>query len=352
MAVHVGVRLVLAIILSIIGWWYGKSGSSLSFAAGLIDGRYYPALYGILGALIGFLAAPLLVSLPFRAIRRGVQELPVRGLVMVVLGIIPGLIIGALLAPALALLSPPWGRLLPIATSLLLGGLGIVIASVHGAEICSLFGWRLAHNVSVGRREVLLLDTSVIIDGRIADIGKTGFVRGTMLVPRFVLDELQYIADSPDALRRNRGRRGLEILGRMQKDDGYAIEMTEDEVPEIREVDGKLTRLAQELDCPILTNDYNLNRVAELQGIEVLNINELANAVKAVVLPGETLRVRIIQEGKELGQGVGYLDDGTMVVIEEGRRHLNSTVNITVTRVLQTVAGRMIFGQMPNAKRV
>jgi uncharacterized protein YacL len=351
MTIHVGVRLILAIILSIIGWHCGKSGSSLSFAAGLIDGRYYPALYGILGALIGFVVAPLVVGLPLRAIRHGVQRLPVRGLLLAVLGVVPGLVVAALLAPALSMLPGTWGKLLPIVASLLLGSLGAIIASIHGAELCSLLGWRLAHSVSAGRREVMLLDTSVIIDGRIADIGNTGFIRGTMLVPRFVLDELQYIADSPDALRRNRGRRGLEILGRMQKDDSYAIEVSEDEVPEIREVDGKLTRLAQELDCPILTNDYNLNRVAELQGIEVLNINELANAVKAVVLPGETLRVRILQEGRELGQGVGYLDDGTMVVVEDGRRHLNTTVNITVTRVLQTVAGRMIFGQMPNAKR-
>jgi len=165
-----------------------------------------------------------------------------------------------------------------------------------------------------------------------------------------VLDELQHIADSPDVLRRNRGRRGLDILNKMQKDESIPLEISEMDISEIREVDAKLVKLAQDMDCPILTNDYNLNRVAELQGVEVLNINELANAVKAVVLPGEMLRVRIIQEGKELGQGVGYLDDGTMVVVEDGRRHINHTVDIGVTRVLQTVAGRMIFGSIPTAR--
>ncbi|MFH1084770.1 MAG: TRAM domain-containing protein, partial [Chloroflexota bacterium] len=156
---------------------------------------------------------------------------------------------------------------------------------------------------------------------------------------------LQHIADAPDVLRRNRGRRGLDILNRMQKDERAPLEVSDMDAPDVHDVDAKLVRLAQELHCPILTNDYNLNRVAELQGVKVLNINELANAVKAVVLPGERLRVQIIQEGKEHGQGVGYLDDGTMVVVEDGRRHIDESLSVIVTRVLQTVAGRMIFGQ-------
>ena len=189
----------------------------------------------------------------------------------------------------------------------------------------------------------ILLDTSAIIDGRIADISQTGFVSGALVVPRFVLDELQRIADSADTMRRNRGRRGLEMLNRLQKDATVPIEITDANIEGVNEVDGKLVQLARQLHCPIITNDFNLNRVAELQGVKVLNINELANAVKPVLLPGEDLFIKIMQDGKELGQGVGYLDDGTMIVVEGGRQYMNSTIEVNVTRVLQTVAGRMIF---------
>jgi uncharacterized protein YacL len=185
----------------------------------------------------------------------------------------------------------------------------------------------------------------VIIDGRIADIAQTGFLRAPMLVPRFVLAELQYIADSPDSLRRNRGRRGLEMLNRMQKDSPVPIKIVDQDVEGVRQVDAKLVQLARQLNSPIVTNDYNLNRVAEIQGVTVLNVNELANAVRLVFLPGESMRIEIIQEGKEVGQGVGYLDDGTMIVVEEGRRYIGATLNVTVTKVLQTAAGRMIFAR-------
>jgi uncharacterized protein YacL len=191
----------------------------------------------------------------------------------------------------------------------------------------------------------VLLDTSVIIDGRIADIARTGFVTGQMLVPSFVLNELQHIADSSDNLRRQRGRRGLDILNRMQKDSTIPFRITDLDVEGVREVDDKLVILAKQLRSPILTNDYNLNRVAELQGVLVLNINELANAVKAVYIPGETLEVNVIQEGKELNQGVGYLDDGTMVVVEDGKDYIEQSIPVMVTKVLQTAAGRMIFGK-------
>jgi uncharacterized protein YacL len=192
---------------------------------------------------------------------------------------------------------------------------------------------------------MILMDTSVIIDGRIADIARTGFLTGTLIVPNFVLNELQYIADSPDGLRRQRGRRGMEILAKLQKEPTIPTEISDINVEGTREVDDKLVILARQLKCPILTNDYNLNRVAEIQGVTVLNINELANAVKAILLPGETLRVNVIQEGKEAGQGVGYLDDGTMVVVEDGVNHLSSIIPVTVTKVLQTAAGRMIFAR-------
>ena len=190
-----------------------------------------------------------------------------------------------------------------------------------------------------------MVDTSVLIDGRIAEIVESGFIYGTLVIPRFVLEELQHIADSSDALRRNRGRRGLEILARMQRDTGTPVEVAEEDVPDIAEVDAKLVELAKRRSRIVLTNDFNLNRVAELQGVRVMNINSLANAVKPAVLPGEEIHVKVIQEGKEAGQGVGFLDDGTMIVVEGGARLIDQEVDVSVTRVLQTVAGRMIFGQ-------
>lgn len=188
-----------------------------------------------------------------------------------------------------------------------------------------------------------LLDTSVIIDGRIADVCETGFIEGEFLVPQFILHELQHIADSPDSLKRARGRRGLDILHRIQKMPQITVKITEQDFPKIKEVDSKLVALGKMLDAKVITNDFNLNKVAELQGVSVLNINELANAIKPVVLPGETMRVFIIKEGKEHNQGVGYLEDGTMIVVDNGRKLIGKNVDVTVTSVLQTTAGRMIF---------
>ena len=194
-----------------------------------------------------------------------------------------------------------------------------------------------------GAAERLLLDTSVIIDGRIADVVRAGYIRGTLVVPRFILAELQFFADSGDGTRRERGRRGLEMLAKMQKESTVHVEI-DDEDPAGDGADGKLVALARERKIPIMTNDYGLNRVAELQGITVLNMNDLAKAVRPVVLPGEEITVRVIQEGKEAAQAVGYLEDGTMVVVENGARHIGSELSVTVMRVLQTVGGRMIFG--------
>jgi uncharacterized protein YacL len=192
---------------------------------------------------------------------------------------------------------------------------------------------------------VILVDSSVIIDGRIEDIAQTGFIQNQLLVPRFVLNEVQHIADSADDHRRNRGRRGLEVLNRLRKNAVVPVRITDMDVEEAREVDDKLIVLAQQLRCPVLTNDYNMNRVAEIQGVQVLNINELANAVKAIYLPGETFEVHILQEGREVGQGVGYLEDGTMVVIQDGLRYLGQERTVEVTRAIQTAAGRMIFAR-------
>jgi uncharacterized protein YacL len=196
---------------------------------------------------------------------------------------------------------------------------------------------------AVVQRPMLLLDTSVIIDGRITDVAKTGFLLGTLVVPRFVLNELQYIADSSDTLRRNRGRRGLEVLDKLQNTPEVEISFIDQDPGDATQVDDKLVSLARQTGAIVVTNDYNLNRVARLQGVQILNINELANAVKSVFLPGEEIPLRIIQEGKESGQGVGYLEDGTMVVVENGRRFINQEVLVQVTKVLQTNAGRLIF---------
>jgi uncharacterized protein YacL len=195
------------------------------------------------------------------------------------------------------------------------------------------------------RHSFNILDTSVIIDGRIADIAETGFLDGVLVIPQFVLRELQLVADSADSMKRNRGRRGLDVLQRIQKMPRLTVQIMEDDFPNIREVDMKLVELGKLYDCKVVTNDFNLNKVAQLHGVEVLNINELANALKPIVLPGETMRVFVLKEGKEYNQGVAYLDDGTMVVVDNARRMISKTIDISVTSVLQTTAGKMIFGK-------
>ena len=285
---------------------------------------------------------------PFVWLRSKLHELPAHQLFAAIIGLVIGLIIATLLALPLSLLPPPFGRVFPFFAALLFGYIGAGVMVMRQKDLFTLIGGQFSHEGAPREEGFVLLDTSVIIDGRIADISQTGLIRGTMLIPRFVLNELQHIADSPDPLRRNRGRRGLDMLNKLQKDSVSPIRITDMDVEDFREVDDKLIRLAKNLHCPIITNDFNLNRVAELQGVVVLNVNELANAVKAVVLPGESLHVRVIQEGKEMGQGVGYLDDGTMVVVENGRRYINSGLDVTVTKVLQTAAGRMIFAQPEN----
>ena len=344
-------RLAVMGIGALVGWEIGTHLSRMAITETARFSSNYPTIGATMGALLGLLASPWVAIKPYRVYRKHVRELGTRQLVMQLIGLLFGLVLAALLAAPLARLPGPWGHWMPLVVAFILGVFGVKTAMQRGTDCLSLLGLPLPEEGDGSVRSRVVLDTSVIIDGRIDDIRQTGFLPGTMIVPRFVLDELQHIADSADALRRNRGRRGLDILNHMRKDERIPLEILSRDVPDVAEVDGKLVRLARELNCPILTNDYNLNRVAELQGVMVLNINELANAVKVVVLPGETLRVQIIQEGKELGQGVGYLDDGTMIVVEDGRRHMGKTIELVVTRVLQTVAGRMIFGQMPNTHR-
>jgi len=230
-----------------------------------------------------------------------------------------------------------------LVVSSLLGYSGLLVGLKRGEKLTSISVHRLISGGHTAEEYKKLLDTSVIIDGRIADITETGFIDGEYIVPQFILHELQHIADSPDSLKRARGRRGLDILHRMQKLTQIEVQITDEDFPKIREVDAKLVALAKKIGAKVITNDFNLNKVAELQGVPVLNINELANAIKPVVLPGEGLKVFIIKEGKEQNQGVAYLEDGTMVVVDNGRRLIGKNIDVTVTSVLQTTAGRMIF---------
>jgi uncharacterized protein YacL len=302
--------------------------------------------------VVGFAILPYLTIVPARWLYRAVQELSTAEFVTAVVGLLLGLLMGLLLGLPLSQLEGPAGTWLPLGVSLFLGlgMVGLTVAKredlVLAAEAIGLVRRPLpVSSTSAAGDPHIVVDTSAIIDGRIKDIVESGFIYGTLVVPKFVLEELQHIADSSDTLRRNRGRRGLDILAQMQKESSTPVEIVDDDVPDVSEVDAKLVALAQARSKAILTNDFNLNRVAELQGIRVLNINSLANAVKPAVLPGEELRVRVIQEGKEAGQGVGFLDDGTMIVVEGGVRYIDKDLDVAVTRVLQTVAGRMIFAQ-------
>ena len=261
-------------------------------------------------------------------------------------GLVVGLVIGVLLTYPISFL-PFKNASLPLIVTLVCGILGLAVFMWRKEDIVTIFtGIPRLKSPRGGGNSGKILDTSAIVDGRIADICKTGFVEGDLLIPRFVLRELQQVADSQDPLKRNRGRRGLDILNRMRKEKKVNVKIIDRDFPEIRDVDAKLIKLAKVLGTKVITNDFNLNKIAELEGVEVLNINDLSNALKPYVLPGEELRVQVIREGKEENQGVGYLDDGTMVVIEEGRKYINSTIDTVVTSVLQTPAGRMIFAKL------
>ena len=289
-----------------------------------------------------FLRLLSLPAFPWRWARRVLKRIPAHALLAALVGLAVALVISSILALPLSLLDDPWDKGTPPIVALFLS---IVCISTLVMRSGELFGALLPSTAAKreGRNDQIILDTSAIIDGRIADISQAGFITGAFIVPRFVLDELRHIADSPDLLRRNRGRRGLDMLTKLQKESDVPVLVSDMDFEDIPEVDAKLVKMGKALRCPIVSNDFNLNRVAEIQGVRVLNINELANALKTVVLPGEEMDLRLIQEGKEAGQGVGFLDDGTMVVVEGGKRHLGNEITIVITRVLQTAAGRMIF---------
>jgi uncharacterized protein YacL len=284
----------------------------------------------------------VVVALGFIAMERSLRAVPGHHMVGAIIGGVTGLVAARLIWGALRGLDIVGQDFVHMGLVVFFGYMGVAIGALKGewfepARFIAMF------RDSSRLHQYKVLDTSVIIDGRIADICETGFLEGTLVVPQFVLRELQQVADSSDSLKRNRGRRGLDILQKVQKMAHVHVQIVETDFPEIREVDLKLIELARRLTGKIVTNDFNLNKVAQLRGVPVLNINELANSLKPVVLPGETLRVFILKEGKEAGQGVAYLDDGTMVVVDQAKRALGKTIEVCVTSVLQTTAGKMIF---------
>ncbi|QXM07281.1 PIN/TRAM domain-containing protein [Crassaminicella indica] len=311
----------------------------------------------ILGGIIFFTITPWLMKKGLSSanwVEGELQKIPTMDMVIGALGLIIGLVIAYLISSLLMGISIPLvGPILSIMLYIFLGYLGVSLATKKREDlgnISMLFKKNIAAKEKVETKKEnsgipKILDTSVIIDGRIADIVQTGFVEGPIVIPEFVLEELRHIADSSDSLKRARGRRGLDILNRIQKELPIEVKITDKDFEEVSEVDIKLLRLGQFMGGKVVTNDYNLNKVAELQGVPVLNINELANAIKPVVLPGEEMVVQVIKEGKESGQGVAYLDDGTMIVVEGGRKHIGETMGVLVTSVLQTAAGRMIFAK-------
>ena len=319
-----------------------------------IVGYYIGALLGdfniqwaLGGAICGFIGSVVIVILEV-----GMRRLSIRNLSAAVFGLIFGFFMAWILTSVLKLIPMDIKLFSSIQITLILifCYLGMIIA-MRGKDEFNLIIPYVKFARQDKKEDIILLDTSVIIDGRIADICQTRFIEGRLVIPRFVLKELQQIADSDDALKRNRGRRGLDILNKIQKNSSLDVRIHEEDFPEIKDVDTKLVKLAKVLSAKIFTNDFNLNKIAELQGISVLNINELANTLRPVVLPGETMEARIVKEGKEHNQGVAYLDDGTMVVIDNSRHLIGNVVKIVVTSVLQTSAGRMIFGKLEDSSR-
>lgn len=353
---------IISLLGAILGYQLTKTliniGVARQYFEELIDSPYTIVIYIIGGILLGiifYLISPFFINLGLKlslVIETSIAKLSFNEILTSTIGLIVGLIIAMLISLPITYIQffPAITQIIVILIYIFFGYLGISIANKSADTFIAIFKKSQKEQKPTKTKNTIqskILDTSVIIDGRIFDICQTGFVEGTIVIPRFVLAELQYIADSGDSLKRNRGRRGLDILNRIQKELPIEVMISEKDFPDIHEVDSKLLKLAQEIKGKVVTNDYNLNKVAEFQGVEVLNINELANAVKPVVLPGEQMVVHVIKDGKESGQGVAYLDDGTMIVVENGKKYVGETIEVTVTSILQTAAGRMIFAK-PN----
>ena len=327
------------------GTWWDQLILKLVFATACVASGYHFHPFGLsrlAAAIVGLLFSVSVFLFEIRLQRASLRRL-IGAAVGSILGIVGAYLMGLVMSRTT--IPEDTRSFLDIGVLLVMTYIGLVLGARKGdmlnlQALGGLFG-----NEKGNRRQPKILDTSVIIDGRVADICEAYFLEGVLVVPQFVLRELQLVADSPDSMKRQRGRRGLEVLQKMQKMPNLEVEVAEDDFPQIAEVDMKLIELAKRYDAKIVTNDYNLNKVATLQGLDVLNVNQLANALKPVVLPGEAMRVFVLREGKEYNQGVAYLDDGTMVVIDGGRRAINKTVDIIVTSVHQTTAGKMIFGR-------
>ena len=337
------IRIIFLLLLLLAGYWINplpETALSDLWQLGVpIGTRIVSALLGV-GLGVGVIFFEL-------RIRRASLKTLIGGAIGSILGIVGAALIGTLLTPQ------PWDQPVKsftvVCLVMFMAYVGLLVGAAKGDYIdLSALGGILSEKGA--KQSYRILDTSVIIDGRVADIAEAGFMGGTILIPQFVLRELQQIADSSDSAKRNRGRRGLDILQRIQKNSNLDVQIYEADFPQVKEVDLKLIELGKQLNAPIVTNDFNLNKVAHLRGVEVLNINELANALKPVVLPGEIMRVFILKEGKEYNQGVAYLDDGTMVVVDNARRQIGKNVDMVVTSVLQTTAGKMIFGRVEETR--
>lgn len=339
-------RILGMIIFAIIGARLGTdAGDFLNLPA-----TSSALLFGLTGTLFGLVATPYITIRPVRWLRRVINEVPIERLLMALAGGLVGLLLALLLAYPLSLLPSPLGTILPGIVSVIGAYLGISTFSIRHREILDSLSERLrpTSRTAPGGARKLVLDTSVLIDGRIAHVAETNFLGGTLIVPRFVMNELHRVADSSDQLRRNRGRHGLDVLKQLQRSDFVSVRMVEEDFEDIGEVDDKLVALAVQLQAAIVTNDYNLGQVADVQQVQVLNINQLSKALRAMYIPGETFAIRVIQDGKDINQGVGYLDDGTMVVIENGRQYMDRTIDVRVTKLIERDAGRMIFA-IPDA---
>lgn len=335
-------RIVGLVVFSIVGI---RVGNDLADFINLAEAESAFIFFWV-GALFGLTATPWITVAPVQRLRRAINEMPVPKLIMSAIGGMFGLFLALMLSFPLSLLEKPIGDIAPAGVSVIFGYLGMAIFSIRAGEILDVFSERFggrARRLNSFTTRQLILDTSVLIDGRIVDISETGFIGGTLVIPRFVLSELHRVADSSDPLRRNRGRRGLAKLNELQRNTDLPVKIIEDDPQDFAEVDAKLVALAIQMNASLVTNDFNLNQVADAQGVDVLNINALANAVRAIYIPGETFAIRIIQEGRDHNQGIGYLDDGTMVVVESGQKYMDRNIEVEVTKLINRPTGRMIF---------
>lgn len=334
------IRIAFVVLLAIVGYLLNPLENNARLLSGASDHTRQ-----ICSAIFGVIVAGFVIAFEMRARQASLKTL-IGAAIGSILGIIGAYLIGMLIsAQDIATVSGPMKVFLTIALAFFMGYIGLMVGAAKGEyiDLSVLGGIFSDKNV---RRDYKILDTSVIIDGRIADVAETGFLGGTLVIPQFVLRELQQVADSPDSSKRQRGRRGLDMLQRLRNNSKLDIQIVETDFPAVKEVDLKLIELGKQLEAVIITNDFNLNKVSQLRGVSVLNVNELANALKPVVLPGEAMRVFVLKEGKEYNQGVAYLDDGTMVVIDNARKLIGKNADIAVTSVLQTTAGKMIFGRL------